>query len=469
MKPAFSSLPPGTAGPRVWAVGALVRAVADALEARFNPVAVRGEVSAFTRASSGHCYFALKDGAGQLRCAMFRSAAALLGFAPRDGDQVEVRGRLAVYEPRGDLQLIVESMRRAGQGELFERFLQLKAKLDAEGLFAPERKRAAPAMPRGIGLVTSPQAAALHDVLTALARRAPHVPVWFAPAAVQGGEAPAQLVAALQKLYRAAQRGQLPIDLIVLVRGGGLIEDLWAFNDEALVRAIALSPVPVIAGVGHETDFTLADFAADVRAPTPTAAAELAAAPREDAIERLRTQQTHLERTLTRRLEREAQRLDALTARLPSPAAQAAVERQRLVALAARLAHALRLRTQAERAVTDQRALRWSRATQTPLARHQAQLARLVERLPAAAHALQARRREHLQRLELRLSALAPERVLARGYAWLEDTSGQPVTRATQARPGQAIAARLADGRIGMRVEQVFPAAASKDDPPPLS
>jgi exodeoxyribonuclease VII large subunit len=464
-----SAKPPPSAAPRVWAVGALVRAVADALEARFNPVAVRGEVAAFTRAGSGHCYFALKDGAGQIRCAMFRSAAALLGFQPREGDQVEVRGRIAVYEPRGDLQLVVESMRRAGQGELYERFLRLKAQLDAEGLFAPGRKRAAPPMPRGIGLVTSPQAAALHDVLTALARRAPHIPVWFAPAAVQGGDAPPQLIAALQKLYRSARGGRLPIDVILLVRGGGSIEDLWAFNDEALVRAIAPSPVPVMTGVGHEPDCTLADFAADARAPTPTAAAELAAAPREGEIERLRAQQAHIERAVTRRLEREAQRLDALAARLAHPASRAMGERQRLAALAVRLTHALRLRALTERAAAAQRALRWSRALEPPLARHRAQLTRLADRLPLAVQTRLAGQREHLQRLDLRLSPLAPGRVLARGYAWLEDASGLPVTRAAQAQPGQNIAAHLSDGRVGMQVTQVFTDAASKKGQPPLS
>jgi exodeoxyribonuclease VII large subunit len=264
-------------GPRVWAVGALCHAVADALDARFNPVTVRGEISGFSRASSGHCYFALKDESGQLRCAMFRRAAGLLDFSPRDGDQVEVRGRLAVYEPRGDLQLVVESLRRAGQGALFEQFMQRKARLEAEGLFDPARKRALPTMPCAVGLVTSLGAAALHDVVTALRRRVPHIPVVLAPAAVQGANAPGELVRALQSLYALAPA----VDVILLVRGGGSIEDLWAFNDEALARTIVQSPVPLISGVGHETDFTIADFCADLRAPTPTAAAELVSAPRD--------------------------------------------------------------------------------------------------------------------------------------------------------------------------------------------
>jgi exodeoxyribonuclease VII large subunit len=194
--------------PRIWQVGALCRAIADALEARFNPVAVRGEVSGFSRASSGHCYFSLKDESGQIRCAMFRRAASSLDFAPRDGELVEVRGRLGVYEPRGDLQLIVESMSRAGQGAWFEQFLKLKAKLDAEGLFDAARKRSLPIMPRGIGLVTSLGAAALHDVMTALQRRVPHIPVVLAPASVQGNSAPAELVQALSNLYLLTQQGR---------------------------------------------------------------------------------------------------------------------------------------------------------------------------------------------------------------------------------------------------------------------
>src|SRR5690606_35506152 len=245
----------------------------------------------FSRASSGHCYFSIKDAQGQLRCAMFRRAASLLDFSPRDGELVEVRGRLGVYEARGDLQFIVESMQRAGQGALFEQFLRLKAPLEAEGMFDGSRRRPLPLQPRGIGLVTSLGAAALHDVVTALRRRVPHIPVVLVPAQVQGGAAPASIIAALSKLYLLTQSGQAPeadltqkkpaIDVILLVRGGGSIEDLWAFNDEHLARTIVQSPVPLISGVGHETDFTIADFCADLRAPTPTAAAELVSQPRD--------------------------------------------------------------------------------------------------------------------------------------------------------------------------------------------
>ncbi|MDO5289843.1 MAG: exodeoxyribonuclease VII large subunit [Pseudomonadota bacterium] len=457
--------------PRVWAVGALTRAVADALAARFNPVAVRGEVSGFTRAASGHCYFALKDETGQLRCAMFRRAASLLDFAPREGDQVQVRGRLAVYEPRGDLQLVVESMQRDGQGTLFEQFLRLKARLEAEGLFDAARKRPLPAMPRGIGVVTSLGAAALHDVLTALARRVPHIPVLLAPAAVQGAQAPAELRQALSKLYLLARAGQAPeadlapnpvphpvptgtppIDVILLVRGGGAIEDLWAFNDEQLARTIAASPVPVVSGVGHETDFTIADFVADLRAPTPTAAAELVSAPRQQWQAALDGLHQRLARALTQRLQTEAQRLDWLSARLGRPSAAVASEHLRLARADQRLRHALALRLQGERARLDALAPRLPRATAPLLGAEQARLQQLAQRLPAALAAHTRQQHERLARAALRLDLLDPRLVLERGYAWLQDASGQPVTRAADIAVGQPLAATLADGKVDLTV-----------------
>ena len=291
------TLPVRHAAPQVWSVGALCHAIADALEARFNPVRVAGEISGFVRAASGHCYFTLKDSSGQLRCAMLKRAASGLGFVPREGQRVEVSGRLGVYEPRGELQLVVEAMVLAGEGNLYEQFVLLKGRLHAEGLFEAERKKPLPKRVRGIGVVTSLGAAALHDVVSALQRRVPHIPVLIAPASVQGANAAAELVQALQALYvlaapaqaqdsgAAAQAGTLQVDVILLVRGGGAMEDLWSFNDEALARVLAQSPVPVISGIGHETDFTMADFVADLRAPTPTAAAELCAMPLDQLLD----------------------------------------------------------------------------------------------------------------------------------------------------------------------------------------
>ena len=416
------------AGGRVWAVGALCRAVADALDARFNPVSVRGEISGFSRASSGHCYFSLKDEAGQLRCAMFRRAASLLDFSPRDGDQVEVRGRLAVYEPRGDLQLVVESLRRAGQGALFEQFLQRKAKLEAEGLFDSSRKRVLPTMPRTIGLVTSLGAAALHDIATALRRRVPHVSVVLAPAAVQGAGAPGELVRALQSLYALAPQ----VDVILLVRGGGSIEDLWAFNDESLARTIVGSPVPVISGVGHETDFTIADFCADVRAPTPTAAAEMVAAPRDLWLDALELLEDRLRGATLARLDASNQRLDVTAGRLGRPSALVARQRLRLAHHAQRLHFAVLSRM--DRLGQAQQALEGA--------------------LPMKLHAALDRQHQHLNRAALRLQLLDPALVLQRGYAWLTDAQGHAVTSVEDLAPGDDVRAQLADGIAELTVSK---------------
>ncbi|MBC8059017.1 MAG: exodeoxyribonuclease VII large subunit [Rhizobiales bacterium] len=253
-----------------WSVASLVREVGEVLAGRFSACTVRGEISGFARAASGHCYFNLKDadgGSALLRCAMFRRAASLVAFAPREGQLVEIRGRLGVYEPRGELQLVVEAMQGAGAGALYEQFLRIKARLEAHGLFDDARKRALPGYPRAVGVVTSLGAAALHDVLTALARRAPQVRVIVYPSLVQGAGAPQALAEAIGLASRRAE-----VDALIVCRGGGSLEDLWAFNDELVVRAIVAASVPVVCGVGHETDVTLADLAADLRAPTPTAA-----------------------------------------------------------------------------------------------------------------------------------------------------------------------------------------------------
>lgn len=418
-----------SAVPRVWAVGALCRAVADALQARFNPVAVQGELSGFMRAASGHCYFSLKDGQGQMRCAMFRRAAQLLDFDPCDGDQVELRGRLSVYEPRGELQLVVESLRRAGQGTLFEQFMRRKAQLEAEGLFDAARKRPLPALPRRIGVVTSLGAAALHDVVTALRRRVPHLPVVVAPASVQGAQAPTELVAALQSLYEL----QPAPDVILLVRGGGSMEDLWAFNDERLARTIVGSPVPVVVGVGHETDFTIADFCADLRAPTPTAAAELVAAPREQHLALLAQLELRLRDGVLAQVDRQSQRLDRIGARLGRPSQMASRQQMGLQQLAQRMRLAVHAQVQAASRAHEQ----------------------AKQSLPLALKAAMQRHADPLERAALRLSLLDPALVLQRGYAWLADASGQPITRATQLQPGDAVRARLADGEAAMVVSTV--------------
>jgi exodeoxyribonuclease VII large subunit len=295
----------------ILSVGDLNRAIASALEERFDTVWVSGEISNFKAYDSGHWYFSLKDEEGQIRCVMFRGRNGQVGFLPQSGDLVEVAANLGFYVPRGDIQLTVQSMRRAGLGGLYEAFLKLKAKLAKEGLFDLERKREIPTHPRAIGIITSPQAAALKDVLSTLARRAPHIPIVIYPTLVQGPDAPAGIIAAL----KAAEK-ENAVDVILLVRGGGSIEDLWAFNDEQLAYAIAESPIPIVSGVGHETDVTIADFVADLRAPTPTGAAELAAPRRDQMLQELEAITQALLQRLGQRVEREAQTLDQLALRL---------------------------------------------------------------------------------------------------------------------------------------------------------
>lgn len=295
----------------ILSVGDLNRAIASSLEERFDTVWVSGEISNFKAYDSGHWYFSLKDEEGQIRCVMFRGRNGQVGFMPQSGDLVEVAANLGFYVPRGDIQLTVQSMRRAGMGGLYEAFLKLKAKLAKEGLFDVENKRPIPTHPRSIGIITSPQAAALKDVLSTLARRAPHIPIVIYPTLVQGPDAPAGIISAL----KAAEK-ENAVDVILLVRGGGSIEDLWAFNDERLAYAIAQSPIPIVSGVGHETDVTIADFVADLRAPTPTGAAELAAPRRDQMLQELDAIMQALLQRVGQRVEREAQTLDQLALRL---------------------------------------------------------------------------------------------------------------------------------------------------------
>jgi exodeoxyribonuclease VII large subunit len=419
---------PARPGARAWSVAALLVAVSDTLAARFSACTVQGELSGFTRAASGHCYFTLKDADGaaaSVRCAMFRRAASMLDFSPRDGQQVELRGRVAVYEPRGEMQFVVESMRALRPGSLYEQFLRLKAKLEGEGLFDASSKRALPPFARSVGIVTSLAGAALHDMLTTLARRAPQVRVIVYPSLVQGNEAPAALLSALMA---AAQRNE--VDVVIVARGGGSIEDLWAFNDERVVRALAALPMPVVSGVGHETDITLCDFAADLRAPTPTAAAELVAAEREALLAALAQHARHLRRCVTRRLEAQAQRLDRLALQLARPGQAVSRAQQQLQALAHRR----------ERA--------WSRVREAHAAQAATQRDRLRRALTARLHAEQSR----LAALGGRLGALDPTRVLARGYAFVLDAQQRPVVSAHAVQAGQPLALQWHDGQVEVRV-----------------
>jgi exodeoxyribonuclease VII large subunit len=413
---------------RVWPVGSLLRAIADSLDARFNPVAVQGELTGFSRASSGHCYFSLKDEQGQIRCAMFRRAAGLLDFAPRDGQLVELRGRLGLYEPRGELQMVVESMRQAGQGSLFEQFLALKAKLGAEGLFEAVRKRPLPLLPRAIGVITSLGAAALHDIVSALRRRVPHIPVLIYPASVQGTQAAGELREALLTAYR--RRAEDGVDVLLLVRGGGAMEDLWAFNDEQLARTIVASPVPVVSGVGHETDFTIADFCADLRAPTPTAAAELCAQPQSVWLGALDLALSHLQNGVDRQMQAHSQRLDWAASRVSRPSHLVTRQQARVAGLAQELRHAM----------------------QSTLTLEQRRVQTLGNDFPREMAAHVQRSWQRIERAQLRLELLDPKLILQRGYAWLADLQGHAVTSVKKTHLGQPLRATLADGEVDLTV-----------------
>jgi len=418
---------------RALSVAALLLAASDALQARLGAVAVRGELSGYTRAASGHCYFTLKDSDGAaavLRCAMFRRAATLLDFQPRDGQQVELRGRIAVYEARGELQCVVEAMLPLGAGSLYELFLRQKARLEAAGLFDVARKRPIARFPRAIGVVSSTAAAALHDVLTALARRAPQVRVIVYPSAVQGADAPAQL---MQAIALAGARAE--VDTLIVCRGGGAIEDLWAFNDEAVVRAIVASPIPVVCGVGHETDVTLADLAADLRAPTPTAAAELASPLQSELLLGLAALERQMRRTQRQRLDTMAQDLDLLAARLAHSGRSMQPQRQQLALLAQRARASLAQRLQLARQSLAHGAQRWQRARQVSAEQRSARLGSMADRL----------------------ALLDPQRVLSRGYALIETAAGELVLSPSQMKEGEALKVSLAQGQADLVPQRVRP------------
>ncbi|MSQ56903.1 MAG: exodeoxyribonuclease VII large subunit [Limnohabitans sp.] len=413
---------------KIWTVSALCLAVSNALNSRFNPIDVTGELSSFTRASSGHLYFSLIDASGQLRCAMFKRSASLLTFSPKEGQRVEVTGKIGVYEARGDLQLVVESMRPIGQGDLFEQYLQLKAKLEAEGLFDPATKNPLIEKPRKIGLVTSKRAAALHDVATALKRRVPHIPVIFAPSLVQGQDAVAALIQSLEWLYK-----QPEIDVILLVRGGGSIDDLWCFNDETLARVIVNSPVPVVTGIGHETDFTIADFCADVRAPTPTAAAEMCATSQMELMEQIDRYAQLLTDTIYKRIDVLAQRLDQIQAKLGRPSPWIHLQHREL----------------------QKNAQTLSRVTHQTCVAHQHRISILSSTAQQRVHRYLDQYKHHLNHNQEQLKLLDPRLVLQRGYTWLTNEKGESVYQMSQVSVSQTVSGTLVDGEIKMLVTDI--------------
>ncbi len=441
---------PDNSGGEILTVTQLNQAVSRLLERSFPLAWVGGEISNVTRAASGHWYFTLKDASAQVRAVMFRSRAQYVDFNPREGDKVEVRATVGLYAARGDFQLNVEVMRKAGVGNLYEAFLKLKSKLEAEGLFDPSRKRSLPEFPRVIGVVTSPQAAALRDLISAFRRRAPHIQLIIYPSLVQGEGAAEQITRAIQT---AAQRAEC--DLLIVTRGGGSLEDLWSFNDERVARAIAASPMPVISGVGHETDVTIADFVADLRAPTPTAAAELAATPRADWLDHLADNAYSLQAALRRALDERAQSLDWLSRRLQSPQGAIRQHELRLAALQTRLRHAGAAPLSKLRFMLAQRSQRLQHALpDTDLLR--ARLAAQSQNLRTQFAKQRAAAVHRCESLRTQLELLAPQRTLERGYAIVQDAQGQILRDTADLAPQQALELRLAKGEARIEIAKVL-------------
>ena len=425
----------------VVSVSELNRLVRRTLEEGFPLLWVAGEISNLTRAASGHLYFSIKDEAAQARCVMFRSRAQSIPWKLENGQQVEARATVSLYEPRGEFQLGIETLRRAGLGRLFEAFTRLKSRLEAEGVFANERKRELPRFPRRIGIVSSPQAAALRDVLVALRRRAPHVEAIIYPTLVQGDKAAAEIAGAIAT---AGRRNEC--DLLLIVRGGGSIEDLWAFNEEVVARAILASSLPTICGVGHETDTTIADYVADLRAATPTAAAELATQGWHAAAQDLAEAAGTLTRAMQHRMATRQQQLDHLSLRLIHPAHRLAQASTRLALLSSRLDASLARNLVRQRDRVNRARLGLGRVA--PRAdKYHGRLGLLAQRLGAAVRRQQEQGRSRVDALGAALRHLAPEAILTRGYSIVRDAHGQLVTDAANLRPGEPVSLRLARGQ----------------------
>ena len=436
-------------------VSMLNRLARERLESAFPLCWVSGEVSNLTYAASGHVYFSLKDSAAQVRCVMFRNRAQLLGWRLENGQHIEARVLVTLYEARGDFQLTVETARKAGVGNLYEKFLQLKEKLEREGLFDSKVKRPLPVFPRAIGLVTSLQAAALRDVLTTLNRRAPHLRIVIYPTPVQGEAAAAQIASAINN---ASARQDC--DVLIVCRGGGSLEDLWSFNDEAVARAIRACSMPVISGVGHETDFTIADFAADQRAPTPTAAAELAAPERSALMGTLAYFRSILRRQIEQNLNQRSQQLDLLEHRLQHPAQRLAQQRDDLLNLQRRLDSALaQTSTRGRNTVAGlTRRLLLARPDTSRLARRLEALApRLRGELQQGLH----NKSGDLARLAASLNHLNPHAVLARGYSIVTDDAGHILSDSRSLEPNDRIVVSFHSGQADARVTSVTKEPAS--------
>lgn len=431
-------------------VTALNRQVRETLQRNFPLLNVAGEISNLTRAASGHVYFSLKDENAQVRCVMFRNRAQLIPWRLENGQQVEAQAVVTLFEARGDFQLNIEGLRRAGLGRLYEAFARLRERLEAEGLFSEDRKQDLPRFPRGIGIVSSPQAAALQDILITLHRRAPHVPLFLYPTPVQGEGAADKISRAIATAgQRAIADG---IDVLIVARGGGSIEDLWAFNEECVARAIAACPLPVISGIGHETDVTITDFAADRRAATPTAAAEITSAGWFEAADEIRHIATRLQHLLKHQIETRMQRLDLMAHRLLHPGQR----------LRQRIEHVQHLQVRIHAAMQYQLHQHVERLSQThrhflharpQSASHHRQVDRLGERLKLQVNQHLTQCRTQLSKLEALLSSLGPQATLARGYSIIRDPHGTLVRSTHQLEKGHAFTVILTDGQVHAHVD----------------
>ena len=433
---------------RVFRVAELNFAIKQLLESNVPLLWVRGEISNLVKAASGHFYFSLKDDQAQVRCVMFRHKNVLLSNQISNGQLVEVLAVATLYEQRGDFQLTVEQMRPAGLGILYEQFERLKQLLESQGLFAAGRKLALPVFPKCIGIITSPLAAALRDVLTTLRLRMPSVPVMLYPTPVQGTGSAEKIAAAIQLANRRAE-----CDVLIVCRGGGSIEDLWAFNEEVVARAIAASGIPIISGVGHETDFTIADFVADERAPTPTAAAQRVAPDRLALLRSLQDQAQHLQRAQRNRLHNAMQTVDYLQRRLVHPAQQLQRQTQRLDQLQQRMQRAFAYRKQHQHWQWQSLAQRL-RAASCDFARLQDRQANLAQRMVNAMHAGQAQRLVRVDNAAQHLILLDPTKVLARGYSMVQDASGGVVSDAGQLAIGAELSITFAKGWARTEVKE---------------
>jgi len=435
---------------RVYSVSRLNAEVRQLLDNGMPALWIQGEISNLARPASGHLYLSLKDDRAQVRCAMWRQRSRGLGFQPRNGQQIMARARVSLYEPRGDYQLIIEHMEEAGEGLLRQRLEELKARLDAEGLFEESRKRTLPGLPRRIGIVTSPSGAAVRDVLKILRRRFPSVPALIYPVPVQGEGAAANIAEAIALANRRAD-----CDVLIVTRGGGSLEDLWAFNEEPVARAIFNSAIPVISAVGHEVDITISDLVADVRAPTPSGAAEIAVPDQHAWLGQLEQNMKRLASLAGRQQQRLAERLGFLTGRLErqDPRQRLAQDGQRLDELELRARRAMDAKTSSQR--RDLAAMIARLAAASPAKQLQRQLLRkddLNRRLYRAASQLIERQSQRLGGLARELNAISPLATLGRGYALVYDSKGNLIRDPSQVKTGDSIKARVADGHIHAQV-----------------